>query len=206
MKTRYYLLINGILTNPSDVKGWTDRAESWIEDKTRFNAGRFEYFSGALTRRIWQAGRVEKVAAILGRVSCDSLYLVGHSNGCDIIERYVKTYGRRIEEIHLVGAASEADFRKNGYNKALMTNKVGKIFIYRSKNDKALRLAHWTYPLISWMGLGYGSLGYTGAKHVNATVRNRVIEREFGFDHTDYFSDAQFEGTMRAITGAPPNE
>lgn len=202
MKNRFYLLVNGILSSPGDVKAWTDRAESWIEDKTRFNAGRFEYFSGALTRRLYQNSRVEKMSSIISRISSDSIYLVGHSNGCDLIERFVRKTSRRIEEIHLVAAASEKDFRKNGFNKALLSNQIGKIFIYRSHGDRALKLANWTQPFISWLGLGYGSLGYTGAKNVNGLVKSRVIEVEFGFDHTDYFSDVQFELTMRTIVGA----
>lgn len=201
MKNRMYILINGILSKPSDVNGWTDRAESWIEDKTKYNATKFEYFADMVFRRMWQGNRVSKLQDIIGRIFNDSIYLVGHSNGCDIIERYIRKSNRRIEELHLIAGASESDFRKNGYNDALLKNKVGKIFVYWSKQDAALKQAKWSTKLFGWMGLGYGYIGLIGAKYVSPLIKDRVIEMEFNLDHQDYFSETQLDDTLRRVIG-----
>ena len=202
MKNRVYICINGILTKPSDMSNWTKRASAWIEDNTHFNADRYEYFSGTLTRRIFQNARVKNIEVMINRIKKDDVYLVGHSNGCDLIQRFIAKCKRRIEELHLIAAASECDFKKNGFNKALLTQKVGKIFVYFSHEDKVLEKAKSVYPYLSWMGLGYGYLGLDGAKNVDPSISDRVIAVERKLNHSSWFSPSNFEKTMRSIVGA----
>lgn len=195
---KHFVLINGILTSPGDVNAWTDRAEAWIEDLTKNTATRHEYFSGALTRRIFQSARVEQLRSIVNRSNND-IVLVGHSNGADLIERFIRSTSRRIAELHLIAAASEHDFRKNGYNQALISNRVGKICVYFSKKDEVLRKCSKVTPWLKWVGLGYGYLGYTGPKYVNTLCRDRVIESEWECGHSDYFKNENFDKIMRQI-------
>lgn len=199
-----YIFINGILTDPGDVEGWTDNAEAWIERETPFKADKFEYRAGAATRRILQNSRVDNVITIARRMGTSDLVLVGHSNGCDIIERVVRKANFRIRELHLIAAASEHDFEKNGFNKALQAEKVGKIFIYCSPKDRALKKAKFTRGFLKFIGLGYGYLGLVGPSRVRDSLKDRVITHWTEFDHSEWFTRRNFEQTMKLITLSTP--
>lgn len=196
-----FLFINGILNTPEDVNAWTDNAETWIERETRYTAEKFEYRSGVFTRRLFQAARVDKVMQIAKRIDSQNLVLVGHSNGADIIERVVRKNKLQIKELHLIAAASEHNFEKNGYNKALATGAVGKIFVYCSAHDKALMKAKIS-SFFQFMGLGYGYLGLVGPSRVSEENKDKVVTIWKKFDHGQWFSKANFENTMKKIVHA----
>ena len=196
-----FLFINGILSNPEDVSTWTDNAETWIERETRYTAEKYEYRAGALTRRIYQGKRVENVITIGKRIGSQNLILVGHSNGCQIIEEVVQKNKLQIKELHLIAGASGHDFEKNGYNKALMTGRIEKIFVYASPKDEALQKAKAT-SLLQWFGLGYGYLGLVGPSRVNESVKDKVVTIWKNFNHGDWFTKKNFENTMKKIVHA----
>jgi pimeloyl-ACP methyl ester carboxylesterase len=202
MNKKVYIFVNGILTRPEDTNGWTDNAEVWIERNTGCAATKFEYFAGAVSRRLWQNDRVNKLEDICKKYLGEKIILVGHSNGCDIIERLVTRGLLRFHELHLIAAASEADFIKNGYNKALKQDRVGKILVYHSPNDKALKKARLSTTLFGWMGLGYGYLGLIGPKKVDDEVADRVTSVCRRLDHSEWFVDHEVERTMRTIVHA----
>lgn len=201
MNKKVFIFVNGILTNPGDVNGWTDRAEAWIEQNTNHISTRFEYFSGALTRRIFQTARVRKLEDIAKKYLGDKLILVGHSNGCDIIERFVRRGIYKVHEAHLIAAASEGDFDLNGYNEALKKEKVGKVFVYYSANDKALQKAQFTRSFLKYLGLGYGYMGLTGPMRVNPAVIHKVKGIEWGVDHSEWLVPTNFDKIMSLISG-----
>lgn len=201
MNKRYYFGINGIMNDPSSLYGCTDVWEDWIEENTEFQAGKFEYQCGPLlTKDLYQNARVENVRIKLNRISSD-LYMIGHSNGCDIIQRYVGSSARKIKELHLVAAASEADFRKNGYNAALKENRVDYIHVYYSKNDKTLegRFNSKLNSLLRKVGMGYGTLGYTGPKYIDPLYRDRVILHEWDCKHSEYYNADNLTKLMNTI-------
>lgn len=202
MSTTYYVFINGILSTPGDVSAWTDRAEAWVETHCmRSHATRLEYATDAIFRRMHQSARVDDLEAIVKRLAGQRIVLVGHSNGCDIIERFIKRKNYVIDEIHLIAAASEADFEKNGMNNALKLGFIKRVHVYWSKKDGALKKAKLSSTLLSWIGLGYGYLGLVGPKKVDPLVQSRVDNTERSFDHSEWFSEARFNETMRSVTG-----
>ena len=193
------IFVNGILSNPGDVSGWTDKAESWIETNTNFKATKMEYFSPVILRRIHQEDRVDNLQTICERYHDHKIVLVGHSNGCDVILRLIKRNLIDFHGIHLVAGACEKDFNVNGLNNALRDKSVGKVSVYWSKYDKALKQAKWSTRLFGWLGLGYGYLGLVGPEHVDDDVSGRVesVERKFG--HSQWFSPKNFEDLMNQI-------
>lgn len=202
MSATYYVFINGICTNPGDVSAWTDAAEVWVETHCmQSHATRLEYAADAIFRRMHQEERVDDLEAIVRRLAGRRIILVGHSNGCDIIERFIKRKNYVIDEIHLIAAASEADFEKNGINNAMKLGFVKSVHVYWSKKDSALQKAKWSSTLLSWIGLGYGYLGLVGPKKVNALVASRVRHTERSIDHSEWFSEGRFNETMRSVTG-----
>lgn len=201
MKRKTFILINGILNNPESVEAWTDEAESWIQNNTNFSADRMEYKSGVLTRRIYQNARVENLEKMVSRATSDKVILVGHSNGCDIIQRFLNRGIIAVHQVHLIAAASECDFKKNGLNKALHNLRVREIFIYCSKRDRALQRAKTTSKWLKWIGLGYGYLGLDGPKNVDLSLNDRVhVCFENTYDHGTWFQESQFDKTLKLIT------
>ncbi len=197
MVRRLYLLINGILTNPGNVSSWTDLAEEWIEDKTPFYAERYEYCSGIFSGKLFQGARVENVYKILERHRDYEISLVGHSNGGDIITRLINKYPfMNFNELHLVASASEADFEKNGLNKALKTCRVKSIYCYCSNRDEALEQARLSSKIWGWTGLAYGYLGLVGPKNVDPNLQDCVLTKWEAYGHSDWWNAQNFEKTI----------
>lgn len=196
------IFVNGILNSPENVDSWTDHAVEWVNNKTDSKADKMEYRSGVLTRRWFQSARVENLQSICKKYVGNKIVLVGHSNGCDIIQRLIAKGFPKINEIHLIAAASEADFKKNGFNHALKLNKVEKIFVYMSPIDEALKKAKWSTILFGWLGLGYGYLGLVGPKNESSEFFGRVIVHKEDMGHSQWFSKKNFDNTMRLVTGA----
>lgn len=195
-----YIFINGILCKPGSIMNWNERACTWVDQRTKFKADRYEYHADALFRRIGQEKRVDDLETLVKRLSQGDIILVGHSNGCDLIERLVKRNTHYFKEIHLIAAASENDFYKNGFNEALKNKQVGSVHIYMSKKDEALKEAKLSTRLFGWMGLGYGYLGLVGAQNVSPMVISRVNTIEKPFKHSEWFDDKNFDSTMQAVT------
>lgn len=216
------IFINGILARPGDAEGWTDRAVTWTHLHTGFRGEKLEYFSGVLTRRLFQQARAAKYARMVRRylTAGYTVSLVGHSNGCDLalrIAALVGEAGGALRHLHLVAAAAEADFDENGLNFLLHDGTVRRVQVYVSRADRALRFAQSTArPLnalrLLGLNLGYGSLGLTGplAGTVQHASRVSVIDRP-GYGHGTWFADSEsaapainprhtpFESTMRLI-------
>ncbi len=197
---KFYLFINGILTMPEAKSDWNARAVTWAESRYDQLADRYEYLSDAIFRRIFQADRVKNCADILDAyVPEHELIVVGHSNGADIAVRLIETTNLKFAEVHLLAAAAEADFEKNGLNAALLSGRIGRLFLYGSHNDEALELALWSEKL-AFLGIGYGALGRTGPKNLDPVAARYVTQVWCdAFGHGSWFTPANFADTMAAI-------
>lgn len=200
MKT-VLIFINGILTNPGDADGWTDRAVTFTNTRTRdgIYGEKFEYATGALTRRFQQDNRAAAISRMVSyyrRAGFSRVIGVGHSNGCDILARVLTNLNVALDSVHLFAPAAEpAD-----YEQALRMGSVGRIFIYGSKADKALQFARRSKPLVGWLGLGYGSLGLLGPEFA-AAHPDRVTDcSDHTLGHSDWFArETHFEPTMKLL-------
>lgn len=200
MKRTAYIAINGILTNPGDAEGWTDRFVTWIN--TRLPDGvvaeKFEYFTHALTRMLKQRERADAIAKKVGyyRRAGYRVVLVSHSNGGDLTARVLNDAGVEIDSAHLFAPATDDEL----IAQAIREGAVKRVHIYGSKNDIALKFAKATCPLIGWLGFGYGSLGLRG--HELATQFPAVVKDHSNdaYGHSTWFQrGAIFEETMKLI-------
>jgi hypothetical protein len=200
MKT-VLIFINGILSNPGDADGWTDRAVTFTNTRSRdgIYGEKFEYATGALTRRLQQDDRAAAIARMVSfyrRAGFSRVIGVGHSNGCDILARVLTRLNVALDSVHLFSpAADPADF-----DRALQMSAVGRIFVYGSKNDKALQFASTTKKVLGIFGLGYGSLGLQGAEFA-AAHPTRVFDcSDHVMGHSSWFArDTHFEPTMKRV-------
>jgi len=114
---------------------------------------------------------------------------VVHSNGGDVLLRALARTEFPFAECHFFSAACESSFDKNGLNAWLAGGRVGRVVCYTAGRDRAMQLAKWSTRLFGWMGLGYGTLGLTGPRHVAPAVADRVVEVvEPEYGHSDWWT------------------
>lgn len=189
-----FFCVNGILTKPSDIGGWCDYFEDYYQNEG-YPCTKYEYFSGAITRFIKQGKRVEEICTILERISNPIVY-VGHSNGCELFSKVVKKTKAKFVAAHLFAPAMESDFDENGLNYALLSGKVQQVYLYCSKKDQVLKNYASKTSFLKFIGLGYGTLGYTGHKNVLPQVQHRVSELwKKDYDHSTWFSENNIKET-----------
>lgn len=197
MRPHVYICVNGILSNPGDAEGWTDRAVTWLHLHTQSKAEKFEYACGALTRRLRQRRRAEAIARM-----CEyyfnagyAITLVGHSNGCDLIARVLKLEEhRQFVGAHLFAPAADADAFT-----VPLRRQLGRLNLYVSAGDRALMLAGLSQSLFGWAGLGYGSLGREVPMWLTYHLRVAVTRRD-GYGHSTWFERGKrFEQTMELL-------
>lgn len=191
------ICVNGILTNPGESDGWTDRAVTWLQTRTSARAEKFEYACGAILRRLRQQQRAEAISRMCGFYFAAgfSVSLIGHSNGCDLIARVLELTPQRFARVHLFAAA--ADWAPFAY--ALHMGRVDRVALYVSANDRALRLGHLSRRLLGWLGLGYGNLGCVvpAAAEANPQV---TVSRHDDYGHSTWFERGdRFEATMQLL-------
>lgn len=202
MKT-VWIYINGILCRPGAASAWNGRAVTWTHRRLGDGhvAEKFEYMAFAVTRGLfldhWAAALAGLVRAYWGH----TVNLVGHSNGCELIVRALpKLDGQQLGELHLFAPACEADCRRNGFNGALENGQVGSLHLYRSGRDRALGLARLS-QLLCCQVLRYGTLGLEGPGNLSFIAAAAVYDHvEPDFGHSDWWSEACFEATMRKVT------
>ena len=200
MNHTVFVCINGVNNDPGSSSGWTDRAVTWLHvnggDSVR--AEKFEYFTDILFRRLRQRSRADQIAKMIGyyRRAGFAVYLIGHSNGCDLVARVMRDAGVEVDGIHLVAAACDASDIAESIREGL----VKRVWLYGSRHDRALITAEMSRVFIGWAGLGYGSLGRHGpafAAEFPGVVRDYSNDN---YGHSTWFTrGATFEHTMKLI-------
>lgn len=212
-KPRVWIFVNGILNWPGAHDGWTDRAVTWTHCRHAHRAEKWEYATGALTRRLKQQDRAQKIATMLGyyeRAGFETV-LCGHSNGCDIIARVLALRGAEswyfqapVRSIHLISPATDAA----AIGDALAGGDVGRVFLYGSAQDRALQAGAWTRRLFGWARLGYGTLGLEARPL--AGFPNVWSFRRDDYGHSTWLqNDEHFDATMTLLhlnDEFPPNQ
>lgn len=190
-----YLVVNGILTDSDSVNGWTDIFEDMYQNEG-YACDRYEYTCGVF-KSLFQGKRVEDLRVICKRIEKPIVY-VGHSNGCELFGRLLKDVDSRFEEAHLFAPAMDSDCNLNGLTYGLLSGKVKKVFLYCSKKDRALKNWASKTTFLRFMGLGYGTLGYTGPKNVLDQIEHRIIVSwNNKFDHSDWFKEKNIQDSFK---------
>lgn len=188
-----WLFVNGIMCWPGSFRLWNAEAVTWFQLRG-FQAESIRYLCGPIGRAFRQQSRIDVVTHFLEVYQGRQIHLVGHSNGCDLAVRSLAQSGVRVESLHLVAGACEADFAANGLNEALQSNRLGRCLVYRGGKDRALALAH-TLP---GRLLGYGTLGLSGPLQVDAGIRDRVGEIVWpAFGHSTCWLPEHSDTTFR---------
>jgi hypothetical protein len=193
-----FICINGILTNPGDADGWTDRAVTWLNLHTAGKAEKFEYACGALTRRLrqdWRAQAIARMARFYAEAGFQ-IVLIAHSNGADLVERVLGLlWPDEIRAAHLIAPACDGEQLAH----SLDVGQLGALHLYGSENDSALHAARISRAFFGWLGLGYGDLGLRVLPFAHEHPR-AIAHDDHTQSHSSWFERGEsFERTMRAI-------
>jgi len=208
MSKRVYVFVNGVMTWPGRAGNWNSRAAVHCICYHDTFAITLEYLTlPSITRFLFQRQRAfklaKKIQQFIHKRGWD-LYLVGHSNGCDVILDCLRMLDwPRVEELHLISGACEASFALNGLNGALRNNMVGKVHYYIAAKDWPLWVAD------TWAGwsFGYGThpLGRSGPLNLDEdipSVDKRVVcHVRDDFRHSSWFAEGNFVRTMDLVLG-----
>jgi hypothetical protein len=192
------LIINGILTDPRKDNAWTDNAEPWLETMIEgpIAVFRYEYNATPLLRRWGQAKRAKKIAEIVEHYQRHGyrIILIGHSNGCDLIARVLKT--TQVDQVHLISPATD----ESELDVGIKAGNVGLVCIYGSTNDAALKYGAKASRVLSLGLLGYGSLGLRGPAYEAANPGIVMDFSDNSYGHSDWIRpDKNLYDTLRLI-------
>lgn len=196
--SRHFLFVNGIEAESNDLDAWQFRAADAINRApTPDKASTYHYEVAWWSKWFLQRRHVPRLAAKvrdLGMWGRD-VVLVGHSNGAELICAAFRACPELVAAaVHLIGAACNRSFEKNGLNAALLSGAIGRVYVHFNPGDRVLRVANYSFT--------YGDLGRHGPQDVDERVRRRVIPIErLGVGHSRYFEPGPaFERTMLDIT------
>jgi hypothetical protein len=196
---RVTFFIPGILDFPGDHTNWDGRAVTWTQRREIAFAERMDYLALVLTRWLFHRARVRRLFRMLEFYHGFDISLVSHSNGAHIVVDLFRFSNDipKVSSIHLVCAACEADFIRNGLNRLLVNGQVERVAVYSAGKDRALALAH-TLP---GRVLGYGTLGLSGPLNVLPSVLNKVsLVKWDDYGHSTCWEDSHFDNTMANFT------
>lgn len=198
MKRKVFIYVCGILSFPGASRNWTGRAVTWTHIHTPHKAEKVEYLAGPVSRLLGQSARAGKLRRTLDFYEGWQIHLIGHSNGCDVILDALRDRAAAgdlpvIHSLHLISAASSADFDATGLNEFVASRRVRHVHVWIAGCDTALTLA----DTFTGRALGYGALGRSGP--MNSRVSFEQIHRP-AFGHSDWFSDENFDATMQIIS------
>lgn len=201
-----WIFVPGVLNWPGDSKGWERAGCPWMllnADTPGFDNS---YFTTPATVWIHRKRRAEALADLLNDFNGKrEINIAAHSNGTEVVCDALKLASSvRVNAVHLVAGAVSADFYENGLNQALGDFRVQTVTCYRGGKDLAMRLENFKLGKILFGLRGGRPLGLAGPMKVDLNfikighARWRV--REFvepSYGHSTWFSDANFDATMR---------
>lgn len=185
--------IHGIMTRQT-VPGWPDYFDVWMWTRDpRVRVIKKEYLAGPFPAwNVWVTNwyLAHSLAAELEVFGKEGAHIgiLAHSNGCDVALKTLRLLARRRVDVDcmvLAGGACEEDVRKNGIERLIAREKLGRAIAYSSPHDRI------TKPFFIWP---YGHLGHAGfTRHGKPVTSARVFTRWFPeYGHGDYFSDRRF--------------
>lgn len=204
MNKTVIVYINGIRERPGKLKNWNGRAVTWTHLNTDFIGEKLEYYTWFWTHAWAQQTRAKKYTKMIRMYLKKGfkVKLVCHSNGGDIglrILRRLKKY--KIEAIHLIAGACEADMAKNGVLSQLERGLLGEVKVYIGGQDKAMWAAR-ASKIFKFAGFGYGNLGGQKPQDVAKQIGKENVIYKPKYDHNDWFQESggNFNRTMKLLT------
>lgn len=103
----------------------------------------------------------------------------------------------KIESVHMVCGACDADFSSNGLNSALLSGKIVKVYVYNACNDMAMKWENFLFGKLLF-GIKTAPLGLIGPQRVGCLPNEKLQVIWWPrFGHSTCWDSDHFESTMR---------
>lgn len=194
----FWLIMPGILENPSNEDSWHYRGELWIQEYTNDHAIAMHFFDGVFLAGLLRSYRAWKASNIITQIresGHQDIRVLTHSNGGAIACKLLEKIDQPIQELHMVASAADRDYNKNGLNAAVARGLVKNIYLYCSASDMVLE--HEPF----W----FGNLGLLGPINMSPDAAVITHTQWFtGYDHSTYWKGVIFDKMFRIFTKTSP--
>jgi len=191
-----------------DFRDWPTLFSLWINRNlpgARSHA--FFYFTTFLTVGLMENHRARSFGRLIKAYTSSGFRVhgVGHSNGTRVWLSGLRYAGwPKIETLHLLNGACDADCGRNGLVSALTSMRIKKVFTYIGGRDNAMKIEDTLLGRRLFGLRGDPPLGLGGPTHVPDWMKGtRVIEvcdEPWGnYGHSDALLKKNFDATMRQI-------
>lgn len=199
--------INGWQSIFGEWHQWPNLAVAWTHKHTEFRAQTLVYFTGPIFAGLTRRWRSLQFSQLIRQYSCHDWRIIisAHSEGTATALKALRLAGwPRIESLHLLCGACDADWNRNGLNWALKTGAVGQVHYYIAGKDQAMHAENtWLGKLFFDLPRRARPLGLTGPRNVDEAVESRVIEHKTSpwnhFNHSECWDSSHFNDTMRCL-------
>lgn len=202
--------INGFQSIWGEWHNWPNQAIAWTHKNTPHKAQTLLYFTSPIFAGLTRRWRAKQLSELIRTYSIHDWRIIAacHSEGTATWLKAQRLAGwPRVEALHLICGACNADFEKNGLNWALRIGAVGKVHVYIAGKDEAMWAENtWLGKLLFDLPRRSRPLGLVGPQKVDENVSDRVVVHQnrpwSGYGHSDCWSKANFESTMRQLIPA----
>jgi hypothetical protein len=192
-------------------RDWPNQAIVWIHRHQRPAAAQtLIYFTTALIARFTRKARAQSFLDLIRQYPEHEgwrVVIVAHSEGtATVLDALRLGNWPRIEALHLVSGACDADFNRNGLNEALNRSCIGRVFIYVAEQDWAMKVedtlaGKWLFGIRT----KDQPLGLGGARNVASGFENQILAssdkvvtlRKRYYGHSTWFEPHNMDETMR---------
>lgn len=201
--------INGFGSIIGEWHNWPNQAITWVHKNTEYRAQTLTYFTSPWFAGLTRHFRALNFSKLIRSYSCHDWRIigVGHSEGTATFLLALRLAGwPRVESLHLLCGAANADFRTNGLNWALKTGAVGQVHCYTAGNDGAMWQENtWLGKLFFDLPRRARPLGLTGPRNVDEAVEGRVKQHRdhpwHDYGHSDCWLSRNFDQTLKEVLG-----
>ena len=200
---------HGINSVPSSWRDWVNRAIAFTHLNTPHKAQTLFPSPTALTVFCRESERSKAFGKMLRWYSVNdwNIIIVGHSNGTRVTLEGMRLAGYpRIQALHLVCGACDANFETNGVNAALRKTSLQKVFVYAGGKDWAMKIENTLvgrtlFDITKPLGLRkdkqtIANRDFYFARNVSLTHAEQVAELEWpDYGHSDCWLQKNFDKT-----------
>ena len=208
-----WFIVRGIAGHPSDLLEWEYAIRDDIIRQTQLHAIAISYATNFLTvwdRRAWRGRRF---GDILAKYAADGwrINIISHSEGAVVATDAMRSARfPRVETLHLVCGACDANFERNGLNEALRINRLGVAHVWIAGRDFAML---WERLFFGKLLFGLSDraepLGYDGPRAADRRVAARILVHRTApwdrYGHSECWDAGNRERTLQSFLDLSPD-
>ena len=192
--------ISGWQSIVGDWFNWPNEAIAWSHQNTDFRGQTLTYFTGPILAGLTRRYRAANFARLISKYDGWNIRLVAHSEGtATTLEAIQLCRNVKIEQVHLLCGACDANFERNNLNNALYVGQVIKVFCYRGGKDMAMRIENTLLGKFFFqVDESDKPLGLVGPQNVRPSNKDKIGELVWpDFGHSFCWLPKNFVQTMR---------